>query len=183
MPFAKIILLSSFFIPLHSFEQDFDKKAFCASLQTAMTAFETSYDSLKGEYVGANSFGIQQWKPKINLSGAASGYYDYSTYLSEEYRATYVMKENAQKADAEALYKQLVSATRSCFGVDFFLEEKVTTEYRGGKKVQQLEAQFTRMVAGSNTGYQYPYIRISSTAYETGETFEVLVELIWLITN
>lgn len=178
MPIAKIFLLSFTFLPFYSFAQDFDKKAFCSSLQATMTAFETSYDSLKGEYVGANSFGIQQWKPKINLSGTVLGYYEYSTYLSEEYRATYVMQENAQKADAETFYKQLVNATRTCYGTDFFLEEKVTTEYRGGKKVQQLEAQFTRMIVGSSSGYQYPYIRISSTAYETGETFEVLVELI-----
>ena len=146
-----------------------------------MTALETSYDSLKGEKVGTNMLGIQQWKAKKTLQGAITGIYEDSGYLSNEFRATYVMDENANKTKAEARYKQLVNATRTCYGTDFFLEEKVTTEYRGSKKVQQLEAQFTRMVAGSSTGYQYPYIRISSTAYETGENFEVLVELISLI--
>lgn len=158
--------------------QEFDKKAYCSSLRAAMSAFEASYDSLKGEYVGANSYGIQQWKTKVMLSGAKLGTYDYSTYLTEEYRATYVMLENAKKSESAALYKQLVQATRSCYGMDLFLEEKVSTEHRGGVKVEQLEAEFTRSEWGRGTGHQYPYIRISSTAYETGETFEVLVELI-----
>lgn len=167
-----------FMLPTRIFAQDVDKKVFCHSLQAAMTALETSADSLKGEYVGVNTLGIQQWKAKLTLHGALAGIYEDSGNLSNEFRATYVMRENAAKAEASALYKQLVSATRGCYGTDFFLEEKVSTEYRAGKKVEQLEAIFTRMVEGRGTGFQYPYIRISSTAYEAGDTFEVLVELI-----
>lgn len=178
MPLLKTLSVALVCLPAFLFAQEFDKKAFCKSLQLSMTALETSHDSLKGEYVGENSFGIQQWNAKILLQDAFIGIYEHSSYLSNEYRATYVLAENADMAEAAALYKQLVSATRSCYGADFFLEEKVTTEYRGGKKAEQLEAVFTRMAAGRNTGFQFPYIRISSTAYETGETFEVLVELI-----
>lgn len=181
MPCIRILLFSISIFSTHLFAQDFDKKLFCQSLQTVWTAFGTDYDSLKGEYIGANAFGIQQWKCSIPLYGSVAGTYDYSTYLSTEYRATFVMKEQEKKTAAETLYKQLVNATRACYVSEFSLEEKITTEYRGGKKTEQLEALFSPMREGQGSGQQNSSIRISSTAYETGETFEVLVELIKLM--
>lgn len=177
MPEKLLVSVSMLFMALFAPAQDFDKKAFCASLKHAFTAFESSDDSLKGDYAGVNSLGIEQWKAKISLPDAVEGIYEYSSYLSPEYRATYLMRKNADADEAAELYKKIVSAVRQCYGMDFLLEEKISTEYRGGKKVEQLEAVFTRSIA-SSSGYQTPYIRVSSTAYETGSDFEVLVELV-----
>ncbi len=157
--------------------QDVDKKSFCKDLNKIVTVFSQSADSLKGKFNGENTLGVQQWEAKYSLSGAGVKFYEH-TFLetSEEYRATYIMMENKQKEEAEDSYKQIVAAVRWCYGVDYFLNEQVTTEWdNSGKKHQHHEATFT--YAGiTDKGVVMPVMLVRSFSIESG-LYSVTFEL------
>jgi len=164
-------------LPLSGSPQDIDRKAFCKELNEIVTAFAHSKDSLKGEYVGENKFGIQQWVAKYPLPGAMEKFYEHTSLEStEEFRATYVMKESAPQKEAEGLYKQIVQAVRWCYGGDYLLNEKETSEWdNNGKIHQHHEAAFT-YTGAEDKGIKMPVILIRSYSIKSG-LYSVDVEL------
>ena len=164
-------------MPVLAHAADIDKKLFCKDLSAIVKAFSSSADSLKGKFIGENTLGIRQWMPKHILPAAVSQFYEHAVLeTSEEYRATYILVENVQQKEAEDLYKQVVAAVRWCYEVDYFLNEKQSTEWdNSGKKHQHHEATFT-FTGAKEKGIIMPVILVRSFAIESG-LYSVTVEL------
>jgi len=157
--------------------QSFDRKIFCKDLNRIVTYFSQSNDSLKGKFIGENTLGIQKWDAKYSLPGAFTKSYERMLLeTNEEYRATYIMMENARQKDTEDFYGQLVQAIRWCYGVDYSLRELQTSEWdNNGKKHQHYEATFT-FAGVADQGIQMPVIIVRSFSIESG-VYSILVEL------
>ncbi len=160
-----------------SFAQDFDKKEFCSALETIVSTFSASPDSLATEMVGENSLGIQEWRVKHNLPMSINSVLHRSFDMtSEENRAIYLIAENISQVDADNSYKEIVQAIRSCYGTRYLLRENVTTEWDdSGKKLQHRKAVFLKNEIEGDSNL--PEINVTTFAVQSGN-FSVTVELL-----
>ena len=87
--------------------------------------------------------------------------------------------EYVPEKEAETLYKQIVQAIRSCYGGDYSLDERLTSEFDlEGRKHNHHEAVFTCIYCDEKN--KLPSIRVTSFAIESGQ-YSVTVELVSLV--
>jgi hypothetical protein len=164
-------------LQLNGLGQQVDKKKFCKELQDIVHPFSLSTDSLKGAFSGNNSYGVQRWEINKPLSGSVEGFYELiSLEGGEEYHATFIMKSNVQQKESEDYYRQMVGAVRWCYGTDYSLSERETSEWdNAGKKHRHYEATFT-FTGIPEKGIVMPVIVVRSFSIESG-LYSVTVEL------